>query len=94
MVNWAKRDFKKEGITGRLVEYVDYKTSGPRVEARVSKGGHYQFIPLCPKCQFAQLHNTKFKAKRALQIHLRTHKRGSETHVSSQSNHAVENPAL
>lgn len=85
MTNWAMRDFKREGITGRLVSYVDGRTDGPRVEVRISKAGHFQFISLCPKCQFAKLSPTKFKAKKSLIRHLRTHKRRIATNVPSQS---------
>ena len=76
MVNWAMRDFQQEGITGSLVGYVDGKTSGPRVEVRRSQGGHYQFISLCPGCQWARLKQTERRAKKTLFQHLRTHRNG------------------
>ena len=77
MVNWAMRDFQQEGITGSLVAYIDGKTSGPRVELRLSRGAHHQFIALCPGCQWAKLLQTKHRAKKSLSHHLRNHRNGS-----------------
>ncbi len=74
MTNRAMRDFQQEGITGSFVAYIDGKTSGPRVEVRRSQGGHYQFISLCPGCQWAKLLQTKHRAKKSLSHHLRNHR--------------------
>ena len=77
MVNWAMRDFRREGITGRLLAYVGGRTRGPRVEIRLSKGGHYQFVSVCPGCQWAKLLQTKHRAKKSLSHHLRNHRNGN-----------------
>ncbi len=85
MVNWAQRDFERERITGSLVGYVNGKTNGPRVEIRLSKGSHYQFIALCPPCQWTRLQQTERRAKKTLFQHLRTHRNG-ELRLMTQAN--------
>ncbi len=85
MTNRAMRDFQQEGITGSLVAYIDGKTSGPRVEVRRSQGGHFQFIGICPGCQWARLQQTERRAKKTLFQHLRTHRNG-ELRLMTQAN--------
>lgn len=85
MVNWAQLDFERENITGRLLSYVDGRTDGPRVEIRISKGGHHQFVSFCPKHQWAKLFPRKRMAVASLRKHLEVHKRGVESDVSSHS---------
>ncbi len=87
MVNYARRDFERERITGSLVGYVNGKTYGPRVEVRRSQGGHFQFIGICPSCQWARLQQTERRAKKTLFQHLRTHRKGSgELRLMTQAN--------
>ncbi len=85
MVNHALRDFQQEGITGSLVAYIEGKTSGPRVEVRRSQGGNYQFVSICPPCQWAKLLQTKHRARKSLLQHLCTHQNG-ELRVMTQAN--------
>jgi len=85
MVNWAQRDFELERITGRLISYVGGRTRGPRVEIRLSKASHYQFIALCPPCQWAKLFPRKRMANESLRRHLKAHKRRIESDVPRHS---------
>ena len=85
MVNYAQRDFEREGITGSLVGYVNGKTDGPRVESRLSRGGHQQFISFCPEHQWAKLFPRKRMAVASLRKHLKVHQKGVEFDVSSHS---------
>ena len=85
MVNWARRDFERELITGSLVGYVNGKTYGPRVEIRLSRGGHHQFISLCKLCQWAKLFPRQRMAEQSLKKHLKFHKRRIESDVPRHS---------
>ena len=93
MVNWAMRDFQREGITGSLAGYVNGKTKGPRVEVRRSQRGHYQFVSLYPGCQWAKLLQTKHRAKKSLSHHLRNHGNG-RLQLMAQANRKESGPAL
>ena len=85
MTNWALRDFEKEGITGQFIRFAHGDGGGPVIEVRLSRARHFQFVVWCPDCKYSKLLPTKFKAKRSLFRHLRTHKRRTATNVSSQS---------
>ena len=82
MVNLAMEDFRQEKITGRLLAYVGGQTWGSRVEIRFSKGGHYQFISLCPQCQWAKVFPRQRMAQQSLKKHLKFHKRRVDARCS------------
>ena len=88
MRNWALRDFKKEAITGQFIRFAHGDGGGPVIEVRLSRARHFQFVVWCPDCKFSKLLPSKYRAKRTLYRHLRSHRKiqgGIGTDDPSQS---------